>query len=139
LVGVRLFRQLCDAILAPGIVIEQTGPVQNAQGARCLVDGEPLGVVLEWLDDRWALSVEWVPRSKAEVRHVLLTQHFYAPPDSRALRRLLAALDAWLKAHPKVSDIGWHRKELWLDGIASAPAPGPIDPSGDGQDDKLAT
>jgi hypothetical protein len=130
LVGVRLFRQLCEALSAPGIVIEQTGPVQNAQGARCLVDGEPLGVVLEWLDDRWSLSVEWVPRSKAEIRHVMLTHHFYAPPDSRALRRLLTALDAWLKSHPKLSGIGWHRKEQWLDEGASEGEPSPIDATG---------
>jgi hypothetical protein len=114
----------------PGIVIEQTGPIQNAQGMRCLVDGEPLGVVLEWLDDRWSLSVEWVPRSKAEIRHVMLTHHFYAPPDSRALRRLLTALDAWLKSHPKLSGIGWHRKEQWLDEGASEGEPSPIDATG---------
>jgi hypothetical protein len=69
-----------------------------------------------------------VPRTKAEIRHVLLTQHFYAPPDSRALRRLLATLDAWLKSHSKLSQIGWHRKEQWLDERTSDPAPGPVDP-----------
>lgn len=126
-VGVHLFRQLCEALAVPGVVIEQTGPVQNAQGARCLVDGEPLGVVLEWLDDRWALSVEWVPRSKAEIRHVLLSHQFYAPPDSHALRRLLTMLDQWLKSHPKLSQIGWHRKEDWMDERTSEAALTPMD------------
>jgi hypothetical protein len=127
LVGVHLFRQLCDALAVPGIAIEQTGPVQNAQGARCLVDGEPFGLVLEWFDDCWALSVEWVPQSRAEIRHMLLTHHIYAPRDSRALRRLLDILDRWLKSHPKLSEIGWHRKERWLEGDALEASPGPID------------
>lgn len=127
-VGVRLFRQLCEALSAPGIVIEQTGPVQNAQGARCLVDGEPLGVVLEWMEGRWALSVEWVPRSKAEIRHVLLAQEFYAPSDTPAVRRLLTMLDRWLKTHPKLSQVGWHRKEDWMDQRPSAPAAVPVEP-----------
>lgn len=126
-VGVRLFRQLSEAIAAAGIVIEQSGPVQSAQGMRCLVDGEPLGVVLEWLDDRWAMSVEWVPRTKAEIRHALLSQRFYAPRDGRALRRLLTMLDGWLRSHPKLSGIGWHRKEKWLQDDVSDPAPRPID------------
>jgi|YNPNPStandDraft_1061719.scaffolds.fasta_scaffold86002_2 hypothetical protein len=126
-VGVRLFRQLCAALSARGVVIEQTGPVQNAQGARCVVDGEPLGVVLEWVEGQWALSVEWVPRSKAEVRHVLLAQEFYAPADTIALRRLLAWLDGWLKGHPKLSDVGWRRKEDWMDQRPSAPAATPFD------------
>jgi len=126
-VGVRLFRQLSEALTASGIVIEQSGPVQNAQGARCLVDGEPLGVVLEWLDDRWALSVEWVPGTKAEIRHAMLSQVFYAPRDSHALRRLLGVLDRWLKSHPKLSGVGWHRKEKWLAEDASDPGPRPVE------------
>jgi len=127
-VGIRLFQQLCDGLVAAGIVVEQRGPVQNAQGARCLVEGESLGVVLEWLDDRWAVSVEWVPQSRAEVRHLLLTHHIYAPHDSHALRRLLSTLDRWLKSHPALSDIAWHRKEQWLDGDASDGVTEPIDP-----------
>ena len=127
-VGVRLFQQLCDGLAAAGVVVEQRGPVQNAQAARCLVGGEPFGVVLEWLDDRWAASVEWVPKSRAEVRHLLLTQHVYAPRDSQALRRLLNSLDRWLKSHRGLSEIGWHRKELWLDATASDAALEPIDP-----------
>jgi hypothetical protein len=126
-VGVRLFQQLCDGLAAAGVAVEQRGPIQNAQGARCLVDGEPFGVVLEWLDDRWAVSVEWVPRSRAEVRHLLLSQHVYAPRDSQALRRLLTTLDRWLKSHPGLREIGWHRKEQWLDETASDGAAEPID------------
>lgn len=127
-VGVRLFRQLAESLPGPGLAVEQSGPVQNAQGMRCLVDGEALGVVLEWLDERWALSVEWVPQTKAEIRHAMLSQHFYAPRDSRALRRLLAVLDRWLKSHPRLSGVGWHRKEKWLVEDLSDPAPGPVDP-----------
>lgn len=130
LVGIRLFQQLCDGLAAAGIGIEQRGPVQNAQGARCLVEGEPLGVVLEWLDDRWAVSVEWVPRSRAEVRHLLLTHHAYAPRDTHALRRLLATLDRWLKSHPAVSDLAWHRKERWMEGDVSDSATSPVAPTG---------
>jgi len=129
-VGIRLFQQFCDGLAAAGITIEQRGPVQNAQGARCLVEGEVLGVVLEWLDDRWAVSVEWVPRSRAEVRHLLLTHHVYAPRDSYGLRRLLTILDGWLKSHPALSDIAWHRKEQWLEGDASDAASGPLGPPG---------
>lgn len=128
LVGIRLFEQLCDGLAAAGIAIEQRGPVQNAQGARCLVEGEALGVVLEWLDDRWAVSVEWVPRSRAEIRHLLLTHQVYAPRDTHALRRLLSSLDRWLRSQPSLSDIAWHRKEQWLEGDASDAAPEPFDP-----------
>jgi hypothetical protein len=128
LVGIRLFSDLCAGLTARGILVEDRKPVDNAQGARCLADGEPFALVLERFDDCWVASVEWVPRSEAEMRHVRLTRDIYAPGDSPALRRLLAALDAWLKSHPKLSGVGWHRKEQWLGSSFSDASPGPIEP-----------
>ena len=126
-VGVRLFKDLCAGLAAQGISIEDRGPVDHAQGARCLVDGEPFSLVLERFDDCWVASVEFFPRLAAEIRHVRLTRRLYAPGDSPALRRFLAALDTWLKSHPQLSGVGWHRKEKWLGSSLSDASPGPIE------------
>jgi hypothetical protein len=72
-------------------------------------------------------SVEFSPRSAAEARHLRLSHRAYAPGDSPALRRFLAALDAWLKSHPGLSGIGWHRKQEWLGSRFSDASPGPIE------------
>lgn len=126
LVGVRLFRQLCQGLTARGITVEERGPLQNAQAAQCLVDEERLRIVLEWHEDCWVASVEYFPQTPAEARHMRLTRAVYAPRDSRAVRRLLGALDSWLKTHPKLSGVAWHRKENWLEGRFSGAAPSPI-------------
>ena len=126
-VGVRLFKDLCAGLAAQGISIEDRGPVDHAQGARCRIDGEPFSLVLERFDDCWVASVEFFPRSAAEIRHVRLTRRLYAPGDSPALRRFLAALDAWLKSHPQLSGVGWHRKEKWLGSSFSDACPDPIE------------
>ncbi len=129
-VGVRLFQMLCDGLAARGIVVQNRRNVQNAQGADCVVGETRFGLVLEWLEGdeakRWVASVDWSPRTGAERRHVALTHQVFAPPDSHELRRLLAALDGWLKDQPTLSRIGWHRKENWLMEDTTDPAPGPI-------------
>ncbi len=113
-VGVRLFRQLCEELGRRGIGVEKRGPVENAQGAECAVDGERFSLVLEWVEDRWVASVDWLPRSGAERRHVALTRQVFSPPDSPALRRLLTTWDEVLKAHAGLSIVRWHRKQDWL-------------------------
>lgn len=126
LVGIRLFSSLLDGLTAAGVVITQRKPVDCAQGAQCLVDGQPYALVLEWLGPRWVASVEWVPRSAAERRHLAWTRQVYAPRDSQALRRLLSTLDSWLKSHPRLSDVRWYRKERWFQEDTSDPAECPI-------------
>jgi hypothetical protein len=127
-VGVRLFSDLCAGLAAKAVRIEDRGPVEYAQGARCVVDGESFSLVLERLDDCWAASVEYSPRAAAEIRHARWSHKIYAPGDSPALRRLLTTLDGWLKGHPQLSSLGWHRKEKWLGPAVSEPAPQPFEP-----------
>ena len=126
-IGIRLFTELCAGLAARGVVIDQRGPVESAQGARCIVEEVPFAVVLERFDDCWAASVEWSPRTAAEARHARLSRRMYAPGDSPSLRRLLTVLDAWLKSHPQLSDVRWHRKEEWIGGDTSDAAMGPIE------------
>ncbi len=126
LVGIRLFTALLEGLAAGGIDIAKRRPVDCAQGAECVVDGERFALVLEWLNPRWVASVEWVPTSAAERRHLAWTHQVFAPRDSRALRRLLAKLDSWLQQHPKLSHVRWYRKERWFQEDASDPADGPL-------------
>jgi hypothetical protein len=126
LVGKRLFSVLCQGLAAEGIGVENRGRLQNAQRAECLVEGERFALVLEWLEDRWAASVEWCPTTRAERRHLAWTHQVFAPPDSSRLRRLLLALDAWLKRNRQFSQIRWHRKEQWFSEDYSNPANEPF-------------
>jgi hypothetical protein len=134
LVGVRLFQVLCDALAARQIGIENRGTIQNAQRAECVVERERFALVLEWIHERWVVGVEWVPRTRAEKRHLALTHQVFAPADSAALRRLLTTLDAWLQSHPKLSHVRWHRKEDWLIENTSAAAEGPVSKDVDNAD-----
>jgi hypothetical protein len=126
LVGIRLFRMLCDGLAADGVGIDHRGTIQNAQRAECVVGSERLALVLEWIDQRWVASVEWVPETRAEKRHLALTQQVFAPPDSPSLRRLLQALDRWLKAQPQLTDVTWYRKEKWIAEDLSDPSDRPL-------------
>jgi hypothetical protein len=54
------------------------------------------------------------------------THQVFAPPDSSRLRRLLLALDAWLKRNRQFSQIRWHRKEQWFSEDYSNPANEPF-------------
>jgi hypothetical protein len=126
LVGVRLFRRLCDGLASDGVKIEARGTIQNAQRAVCMVGVERFALVLEWFDGLWVASVEWVAQSAAEKRHLALTQQVFAPPDSPELRRLLAALDRWLKGQPDLRDVQWHRREKWMAEDTSDPSDAPF-------------
>lgn len=126
LVGIRLFRRLCEELAGRGIGIARRGTLQNAQAARCTVEGEPFDLVLEWHGERWVVSVEYAPRTAAEARHLRLTRAIYAPRDSHALRRLLRTLDECLKRFPELHAVQWHRKEDWLDGRLSDPVGSPL-------------
>lgn len=126
LVGKRLFDALCRGLSAGRIGVEHRGRLQNAQQAECAVGPERFALVLEWVEGRWVVSVEWVPRSGAERRHLAWTHQVFAPRDSPCLRRLLATLDAWLKNHPKLSGLQWHRKEQWFAGDRGSAASTPF-------------
>jgi len=126
LVGVRLFAMLSEGLSARGMPMESPGRLQNAQAAECEIDGLRLRLVLEWIGDRWVVGVEWLPRTRAERRHLTLTHDVFSPPDSPGLRRLLGALDGWLKSEPRLSDFRWHRKEDWLAQDTSRPAESPL-------------
>jgi len=126
LVGVRLFQMLCEALAARGIAVENRGTIQNAQRAECVVDEVRFAMVLEWIHERWVVGVEWVPRTRAEKRHLALTHQVFAPPDSAPLRRLLATLDTWLQSQPTLNHVRWHRKEDWLMENTAAAAEGPL-------------
>ncbi|NQT12878.1 MAG: hypothetical protein HQ582_09015 [Planctomycetes bacterium] len=126
LVGIRLFQMLSDGLAAERVRIENRGTIQNAQRAECVVEEERFALVLEWVDDVWAASVEWAPRSPAEKRHLALTQQVFAPSDSVPLRRLLSALDRWLKSQPKLTGVKWHRKEKWIAEDTSDPRDEPF-------------
>ncbi len=126
LVGVRLFRMLCDGLTGGRIAVESQGTIQNAQRAECVAGGERLALVLEWVDRTWVASVEWVPETAAEKRHIALTQQVFAPPDGPGLRQLLSALDGWLKAQPQLTDVRWFRKEKWIAEDTSDPRDGPV-------------
>jgi hypothetical protein len=125
-VGIRLFQMLCDGLAARRIGVENRGTVQYAQRAECAVGGQRYLLVLEWIEEAWMLSVEWIPTTRAERRHVALTHQVFAPRDSQQLRQLLAALDDWLKSQPSLSRIRWHRKEKWLAEDTSDPSPVPF-------------
>jgi hypothetical protein len=114
LVGTRLFHMLCDGLAGRGIHIEERGTLQNAHRAFGATDGGRFAIVLEWTEQRWIAGIDWVPASAAEQRHLRLTHQVFAPPDSPGLRRLLAALDGWLKSRPEIRDVSWHRKERWI-------------------------
>jgi hypothetical protein len=126
-VGVRLFEILCEGLAAGPVVVEHRGTIQNAQRAECVVGSERFALVLEWVDENWALGVDWVPESAAEKRHLALTHQVFAPPDSPSLRRLLRALDRWLHAEPRLSHVRWYRKERWIAGETSDPSGMPCD------------
>jgi hypothetical protein len=126
-VGIRLFHHLCDGLTAAGILIESRGTIQNAQRAECVARASRFALVLEWIEGQWMASVEWVPETRAEMRHLALTQQVYAPPDSPALREVLRALHNWLKREPRISAVTWHRKEKWIAEDTSDPSDGPID------------
>lgn len=134
LVGVRLFAMLSEGLSARGMVVENLGRLQNAQAAECAIDGQRLRLVLEWIAERWVLGVEWLPEARAERRHLALTHDVFSPPDSPGLRRLLGALDGWLKSEPRLSDFRWHRKEDWLaqDTSRAAKVPFVSSPAQDG-------
>lgn len=125
-VGNRLFEALCQGLAAGGIGIENRGTLDNAQRVECVVESERFVLVLEWFGQRWAASVEWSPTSSAEKRHLAWTHQVFAPPDSSRLRRLLVALDGWLKSQPKLSEVAWHRKEQWFADDSSSAASTPL-------------
>jgi hypothetical protein len=127
-VGVRLFRELCDALAAGGAVVAKRGTEQYAQRAECLVDdqGPPLALVLEWLDPQWLVCVEYVPRSGAERRHLGLTKQVFTPLDSPALHKFLPQLDACLKADRRLRNVRWLRKQDWLSERVDDTRPTPI-------------
>jgi len=126
LVGVRLFRKLCDGLAAGPVAVESRGTIQNAQRTECVVGAERFALVLEWIDRTWVASVEWVPETPAEKRHLALTQQVFAPRDGPGLRQLLSTLDRWLKAQPKLADVRWFRKERWIAEDTSDPRDGPV-------------
>jgi hypothetical protein len=136
LVGVRLFAMLCQGLCARGMAVENIGRLQNAQAAECAIDVQRLRLVLEWIDERWVLGVEWLPEARAEKRHLTLTHDVFSPSDSPGLRHLLGALDDWLKSHPRLSDFRWHRKEDWLvqDTSRAAEVPFVASPAADRRD-----
>lgn len=125
-VGIRLFQMLCDGLDAAGIRIARQAPVQCAQGAECVVQDQRFKLVLEWIEGIWVASVEWAPTSGAERRHMAITNEVFAPHDTPALRRLLEVLDRWLKSHPLLKDVRWHRKEKWVHEDPSDAAEGPL-------------
>ena len=135
-VGVRLFEMLCGGLAACGFRVERRRHVQNAQGADCIVGVRPFTLVLEWVEEelakRWVLGVDWCPLKGAERRHLAVTRQVFSPPDSPELRQLLTAIDGWLKKQPRLSDIGWHRKQDWLVESTTDPAPVPVNEEGSG-------
>jgi len=126
LVGNRLFDALLEGLAARQVGVENRGRLQNAQRAECVVAGERFALVLERVEDRWAASVEWVPQTRAEARHLAWTHQVFAPPDSPALRRLLSGLDDWLKSHARIFKVEWHRKEKWFADDATSAAAEPL-------------
>lgn len=127
-VGIRLFQALCDGLTGGRMAVENRGTMQNAHRAECLVGTERFALVLEWIEHSWVASVEWIPQSRAEMRHLALTGQVFAPPDSSDLRHLLTSLDNWLKRHPKLTDVNWYRKEKWIAEDTSDPGNTPLEP-----------
>jgi hypothetical protein len=126
-VGVRLLDMLTAGLAGGCVSIDNRDTLQNAQRATCTLGAERFALVLEWIRRRWVLSVEWVPDSAAERRHLELTHEAFSPADSAELHRLLSLLNDWLHAHPKLSDIRWYRKEEWLAEDTSDPGDGPLE------------
>ncbi len=125
-IGLRLFRMLCDGLAARRIGVANRGTVQYAQCAECVVGIQRYALVLEWFDGVWLASIEWLPASQAERRHMALTHQVFSPPDSRELRQVLSALDDWLKSEPGVADVRWFRRERWRVEDTSDPSSVPI-------------
>ncbi len=125
--GARLFQLLCEGLASRGVGIENPGTIPHAYWTECVVGGERLALVFERHDPRWVAGVEWLPDSAATRRHTALTHQVFSPPDSPGLRRLLLSLHDWLKSHPKLTGVQWHRKEKWLFEDPSDPAETPID------------
>ncbi len=126
-VGTRLFQLLCNGLVDARLRVVEQGKLQNAHRAYVEVDSTRFALVLEHRDKRWVASVELAPSSRAEQRHIELSQRVYAPPDSPELRRLLTALDSWRQSQEKLSQVGWHKKQRWVDDDKSDPAAGPIE------------
>ena len=129
-VGVRLFEMLCDGLKAGGIEVVEQGNLQNAQRAFCAVQTQRFAVVLERIEARWVVSVEWHPFRRAELRHIDWTADGFSPPDGAPLRQLLQTLHDWLKTHPKLTGVAWHRKEKWLLEDTSDPSDTPVSTAG---------
>jgi len=130
-VGSRLCRMLAEGLAARGVGIENIGRIPFAHRVECVLGGKRFALILERHEQRWVASVEWVPETAAARRHIALTHRVFSPPDSTGLRQLLFALDHWLKSHPKLSGVQWHRKEKWLFEDATDPDELPIrEPSG---------
>ncbi len=125
-VGVALLAGLCEDLAARGVRTVARGPLQFAQHAICQTADCRLCLVLERLEDRWVLSVEWVPEAGAERRHVALTHEVFAPKDTPGLRSLLRALHESLGADRRLRAIRWHRKERWMAEDTSDPAARPL-------------
>ena len=77
LVGVRLFRMLCDGLAGGEVAISSRGTIQNAQRAECVVGIERFALVLEWIDQTWVASIEWVPETAAEKRWGSILCHYH--------------------------------------------------------------
>jgi len=125
-VGIRLFGLLCAGLSARGVLVENARRVPFAQMAECVVEEQRFALVLERAESCWVASVEWVPNSSAVRRYMALTHRVFSPPDGPALRRLLSDLHEWLRSHPKLADVRWHRKEKWLFDDPSDPAETPM-------------
>ena len=125
-VGIGLFQTICDGLETEAIGIENRGTIQNAQRAECVVAGKRLAIVLESIDGSWVASIEYIPSSAAERRHLSLTQMVYSPPDSQALRRILSALDLRLKGNHLLGGVAWYRKERWIAEDTSDPSDTPF-------------
>jgi len=134
--GARLFQRLCEGLASRGVGIENTRTIPYAHWTECVVGRERFALVFERHEPQWVAGVEWVPDSAAARRHMALTHQVFSPPDSPDLRRLLSLLDAWLKSHPALSGVQWHRKEKWLFEDPSEPDEVPIRDAENGANDR---
>lgn len=124
--GASLFRLLCEGLASRGMEIENPRTIPYTYCADCVAGAERFTLIFERHETRWVTGVEWTPDSAAARRHMALTHRVFAPSDSPDLRRLLSSLDEWIRSHPKLSGLEWHRKERWLFEDASDPADAPI-------------